>query len=146
MFAFHRLLPVMTLLIGTALSSASTAQGFAIVTATPPPPTDISEAKARRVFSGKSRTIDGMGKIKLVDLPVGSPLRIEFYQRFLNKTEAQMSRQWASLAFSGKAQPPFEMPNEDIEQLKEWLINNPNAIGYIPIDAAGGLNVLYEVR
>ena len=129
------------------LGSANAAEHiFAIVTAAPPPETPLSVAKAKLIYSGKVRSIPGIGKIELIDLPSGHTLRIAFYQQFLNKSEAQMSRIWASLAFSGRAHPPQEFESDNFQALRQWLTHNPTTIGYLPIEEVGGLNVLLEVH
>ncbi len=130
----------------TGLNCLAAEQAFAIVTASPSPPAELSLTKAKLVFSGKTRSVKGIGRIKLADFPVGSANRITFYMHFLNKNEAQMNRLWASLAFSGRAQPPVEMADDSIDTIKQWLMDNPDAIGYLPLDQAGGLNVLLEIR
>ncbi|WP_087023006.1 hypothetical protein [Thaumasiovibrio subtropicus] len=131
------------LLSGSAFSKEG---AFAIVTASPIPPAQLSLPKAKLLFSGKTRAVKGIGRVKLADFPTGNPIRVAFYDLFLNKNEAQMNRLWASLAFSGRAQPPIEMADDSIETLKQWLMDNPDAVGYLPLEHAGGLNVLLEIH
>ncbi len=137
---------ILLLIILTSFHSVAAEQAFAIVTASPSPPAELSLTKAKLVFSGKTRSVKGIGRVKLVDFPVGSSHRIAFYTQFLNKNEAQMNRLWASLAFSGRAQPPVEMADNNIDTIKQWLMDNPDAVGYLPLEQAGGLNVLLEIR
>nr|WP_159063867.1 hypothetical protein [Thaumasiovibrio occultus] len=128
------------------LPSYGMAQGYAIVTASPAPPAELTIAKAKLVFSGRTQNVTGIGRVELIDFPLGSEHRQHFYQLLLNKNEAQMNRVWASLAFSGRAQPPTELDDDNIDTLLNLLKDNPSSIGYLPIGQTGELYVLLEIR
>ncbi|WP_026957240.1 hypothetical protein [Aliagarivorans taiwanensis] len=127
------------------LSFSASAQ-YAIVSATPSPPAQLSLTKAKLVFLGKSSSVKGIGRVRLIDFPSGNADRTAFYKAFLNKNEAEMNRIWTSLAFSGRGTPPEESSSEDYSAIREWLQQNPEGLGYLPLEHVGDLNVLLEVH
>jgi hypothetical protein len=95
----------------------------------------LSKSKARMIYKGKTKKINGSLKIILVDLPETSIHREEFYSMLLGKSISQMNGYWASLSFSGKGKAPEELNSDDIKSIIEWLNNNPNGIAYAPVES-----------
>jgi hypothetical protein len=95
----------------------------------------LSKSKARMIYKGKTKKINGSLKIILVDLPENSIHREDFYSMLLGKSISQMNGYWASLSFSGKGKAPEELNSDDIKSIIEWLNNNPNGIAYAPIES-----------
>jgi hypothetical protein len=95
----------------------------------------LSKSKARMIYKGKTKKINGSLKIILVDLPENSIHREDFYSMLLGKSISQMNGYWASLSFSGKGKAPEELNIDDIKSIIEWLNNNPNGIAYAPIES-----------
>jgi hypothetical protein len=95
----------------------------------------LSKSKARMIYKGKTKKINGSLKIILVDLPETSIHREDFYSMLLGKSISQMNGYWASLSFSGKGKAPEELNSDDIKSIIEWLNNNPNGIAYAPIES-----------
>ncbi|GAL03346.1 hypothetical protein ACFFLZ_00935 [Photobacterium aphoticum] len=106
----------------------------------------LTKSKARMLYKGKTKKINGSIKIILVDLPETSIHREEFYNMLLGKSVTQMNGYWASLSFSGKGAPPEELSSDDIKEIIEWLNANPNGIAYAPINAVPeNANILITV-
>lgn len=95
----------------------------------------LTKSKARMLYKGKTKKLNGSIKIVLVDLPERSIHREEFYNMLLGKSVTQMNGYWASLSFSGKGTPPEELNSDDIKGIIEWLNANPNGIAYAPVTA-----------
>ncbi|MGF1734035.1 hypothetical protein [Photobacterium satsumensis] len=95
----------------------------------------LTKSKARMLYKGKTKKLNGSIKIVLVDLPEKSIHREEFYNMLLGKSITQMNGYWASLSFSGKGTPPEELNSDDIKGIIEWLNANPNGIAYAPVSA-----------
>jgi len=93
---------------------------------------ELSQSKARKLYRGKTKRLDGK-RVELADWPERSVERVEFYHALLGKNAAQMNAHWASLSFSGKARPPKEIANADIESLLAWMSEKPYRIGYAPL-------------
>lgn len=106
---------------------------------------EMSEFKARKLYRGKTKSIDGK-RFELADWPANSQERDEFYRYLLGKSSAQMNAHWAALSFSGKARPPKEISNSEIQSLIEWMQEKPNRIGYAPVEALPtNANILFVV-
>ena len=98
------------------------------------------------LFRGKLKRLQGQ-KIELSDWPQDNKLRDEFYQKLLGKDLAQMNAYWASLSFSGKARPPKELDDDNLEALIKWMSDKKSRIGYAPINLIPeSANVLYVVK
>lgn len=96
---------------------------------------ELSRSKARMLYRGKTKSLQGK-RIELSDWPESSSERSEFYQYLLGKDVSQMNAYWASLSFSGKARPPKEIDDANVNALITWLSAKPNRIGYAPFKAS----------
>jgi ABC-type phosphate transport system substrate-binding protein len=81
------------------------------------------------IFLGQTaRFPDGVEAVPL-DLPLGSPLRDEFYLRVASKSPALLKAHWSKMVFTGRGQPPGEIP--DSVSVRRRVAENPELIGYI---------------
>lgn len=81
------------------------------------------------IFLGQTaRFPDGDEAVPL-DLPLGSPLRNEFYERVANKSPALLKAHWSKMVFTGHGQPPGEA--RDSAAVRRRVAENPELIGYI---------------
>lgn len=65
----------------------------------------------------------------LLDQPESAAIRAEFYTKATGRDLAQVKATWSRLTFSGKGQPPKELP--DAAGVKKAVAADPKAIGYI---------------
>jgi len=106
----------------------------------------LSKSKTRMLYKGRTKKLNGSIKIVLVDLPESSIHREYFYEMLLGKSISQMNGYWASLSFSGKGTPPEELNGDDINDIIEWLNNNPNGIAYAPVESVpDNANILITI-
>jgi ABC-type phosphate transport system substrate-binding protein len=81
------------------------------------------------IFLGQTaRFPDGLEAVPL-DLPLGSPLRDEFYLRVAGKSPALLKAHWSKMVFTGRGQPPGEAT--DSAAVRRRVAENPELIGYI---------------
>jgi ABC-type phosphate transport system substrate-binding protein len=81
------------------------------------------------IFLGQAaRFPDGVEAVPL-DLPLGSKLRDEFYERVANKTPSLLKAHWSKMVFTGRGQPPGEAM--DSGAVRRRVADNPELIGYI---------------
>lgn len=80
------------------------------------------------LFLGKSQ---GM---RLLDLPNSAPIKAAFYQKVSGHDLSQVKATWSRLIFTGKGQPPKELP--DAIAVKKAVAADPKTIGYIEKSAA----------
>jgi ABC-type phosphate transport system substrate-binding protein len=91
--------------------------------------TALSRNQVVDIFLGKaSRFPDGEQAIP-IDQPEGSAARDEFYAKFTGKSAAQIKAHWSKIIFTGRGQPPAEVPGS--AEVKKRIVENPKAIGYI---------------
>ena len=85
------------------------------------------------IFLGQSaRLPDGSVGIP-IDQPIGSNQRDSFYQRVTGKTPALLRAWWSKMVFTGRGQPPRELPNN--AAVRQAVASAPGAIGYIDREA-----------
>ena len=118
------------LLAGTGLANAE----LALIVHPSNALTSISATDVGRIYLGKARSFPSGGRVKPVDQATGSTQRAEFYQMYTGMTEAQAKSHWSKLMFSGKGQPPAEIPGGD-DAVKAAVAGDSAAIGYIDASA-----------
>jgi ABC-type phosphate transport system substrate-binding protein len=91
--------------------------------------TALSRNQVVDIFLGKtSRYPDGEQAVP-IDQVEGAAARDEFYATFTGKSAAQIKAHWSKIIFTGRGQPPRELPNSI--EVKKVVVQDPKAIGYI---------------
>ncbi len=117
-------------LVASILLSAAMPALAQVVIVSPKNTTAVNAALVSNIFLGKST------ELTAIDLPEGNAMRDAFYTKATGKEGAQLKAYWAKLVFTGKAQPLKELAND--AEVKKFVANNPNAIGYIDKAAVDG--------
>ncbi|WP_028103646.1 hypothetical protein [Pseudoduganella violaceinigra] len=116
------------LLLGLFAGTAAAAELVVVVSARSPITSLRAEQVADIFLSEATRFPDG-GEAVALDLPIGSPMRDEFYLKVTNRTPALMKAYWTKKVFTGRGQPPRELPNS--QAVRKLVADNPTLIGYI---------------
>ncbi|HAS6346694.1 TPA: hypothetical protein I7241_01820 [Vibrio vulnificus] len=104
----------------------------------------LSTSQVKMIYRGKMTQIEGT-PIELVDLPSDSENRHLFYQHLLNKNPSQMAAIWAKQTFSGRTKQPFQLSEQSIKEVMEWLAITPSGIAYFPAnEVPSDVHVLYQ--
>ena len=104
------------------------AEEVAVVSAKSPV-TALTRDQVADIFLGKaSRFPDGSQAVP-IDQAEGSAARDEFYVKFAGKSPAQVKAHWSKIIFTGRGQPPREVPSST--EAKKRVVENPHAISYI---------------
>jgi len=90
----------------------------------------LTKDQVAAVYLGRST------ELKPVDLPPGAPGREAFYKKATDRDEAQIKAAWSRIIFTGKGQPPKELP--DAAAVKKAVAADPKAVGYIDKSAVDG--------
>lgn len=91
--------------------------------------TSLTAAQLADIFLGKtSRFPDGTLAVP-IDQSEDSPARERFYASFTGKSPAQLKAHWSKIIFTGRGQPPKQVPGS--AEAKKAVAENPNAITYI---------------
>lgn len=110
-------------LLVAGLLGAGAALGAEIVVIVNPAATEPTREQVADVYLGKSRSFTPL------DQPEASPIRADFYQKATGRDLAQVKSAWTRLVFTGRGQPPKELP--DAAAVKRAVAADPKAIGYI---------------
>jgi hypothetical protein len=120
------------LLAGALLSLAAAATGAAdlvVIVSARSQVNALRPDQVAAIFLGQTaRFPEGQEAVPL-DLPLGSPLRNEFYLRVASKTPALLKAHWSKMVFTGRGQPPAELL--DSAAVRRRVAEDPELIGYI---------------
>lgn len=115
------------------LSSSNALAEIAVIVDSSISVDSINVEQLERLYLDKPASIQASTRLTPVDQKKGSALRKEFARKVLGKTEAELSRYWSRLMFSGKGQPPRGYDG-DAAVIRE-VTGNPGRIGYIDAEA-----------
>lgn len=123
---------VVLVLIGASTGRSADDASFKIIVNPKNPIGSISPEFLRNAFLKKEAVWRNGETIRPVDLPADSPVRDQFARAALKKTLSQLRVYWNQQIFSGKGVPPLEA--ESIVKAIAYVIANPGAVGYLPVD------------
>lgn len=89
----------------------------------------VDKALVAKAYSGETRTWGDGGAIALIDQGDDNPVRADFNQSFLGKSNGNVKAMWGQLIFTGKALPPKVIDGD--AEVKKAVAANRNAIGYV---------------
>lgn len=112
-----------TLLIQPAMAE------IAVVVSAKSPVGNLTQEQVSQIFLGKASSFPGGQTAMPIDQSEGQAARDEFYTKITGKSPAQLKAYWSKLIFTGKGQPPKEVPSA--AEVKKLVANNPNTIAYI---------------
>ncbi len=118
-------------LVGAALclcASVCDAQLVVIVSAKNPL-TTLSENDVADIYLGRTSELPGGAQVTPIDQADDAAARAEFYRLVTGKSTAQLRAYWSKLIFTGRGQPPREVP--DPATVKKLVANGANTIGYV---------------
>jgi ABC-type phosphate transport system substrate-binding protein len=108
----------------------------ALLTITPPSYAELviivnpqNEIKSMSASQAAQYYLGGSVQFTPLEQANGSPIRLEFYKKVLEKEPSQVQAIWARIVFTGKGKPPKEYKSSD--DIKKAIRENVNAIGYI---------------
>ncbi|MEF7614809.1 hypothetical protein V4F39_12875 [Aquincola sp. MAHUQ-54] len=90
----------------------------------------LSKEQVADIFLGKNQSLTPL------DQADTAAIRAEFYKKATGRDLAQVKSTWSRLAFTGKGQPPKELP--DAAAVKKAVAADPKAVGYIEKSAVDG--------
>ena len=112
------------------LGTTATVQGGRAVIAHPSNSlAGISQEQLARIYLGKTREFSDGKPVTPVDQRQGSAIRNKFYKTVTDKDEIAVKTHWSKLLFTGKAQPPQDLGDDD--SVKAWVAKNPEGLGYV---------------
>jgi ABC-type phosphate transport system substrate-binding protein len=121
-----RLLAPLALYLSCAAAGASE---LVVIVSTRAPVAALHGDQVAAIFLGQSPRFPGGAQAVALDQSLGSSVRDAFYARVAAKTPALMKAHWSKMVFTGRGQPPREVP--DSATVKKLVADNPALIGYI---------------
>lgn len=134
--ALSRLLPafaaVLILVPGSgarAAQSSTAADTVVVVVSVDNPVTEISRLHLADLYLGRTSRFPNGEPAEPIDQHTSSPVRAEFYQRYIGRSPAEIKAHWSRLIFTGRGRPPRDVATGvDVRRL---VADNPRAIGYL---------------
>jgi ABC-type phosphate transport system substrate-binding protein len=127
-FSISRLFSAGALAIMAGLAAPVRAELLVIVSAKSPV-TTLRADQVADIFLGQIGNFPDGGEAIALDLSIGSPLRDNFYAKVTSKSPALVKAYWTKMIFTGRGQPPKELPSS--AAVRKQVADNPNLIGYI---------------
>lgn len=124
----HRHLFALALAAGVL--AAPLAQAADLVVIANPTVGPLTKDQVADLFLGKSQAFTP------IDQAEASPLYAEFYKKATGRDAAQVKSTWSRIVFSGKGQPPKQLP--DSAAVKKAVAADPKGVGYIEKSAVDG--------
>ena len=121
----RRLLPLAALLLAGAARPAE----LVVIVSARNPLSALRPEQVVDIFLAQTGRFPGGDEVVALDLPLGSPLRDEFYSKVAAKSPALMKAYWTKMVFTGRGQPPRELTNS--AAVRKMVADNPSMIGYI---------------
>jgi len=100
------------------------------------PISKLTPDQVSQIFLGQAKTFYSGGMAVPVDQTEGAAARHEFYQKVAGKSPAQLKAYWSKLTFSGNAQPPLVLADD--QAVVKKVAENPKYIGYVDKAAVDG--------
>lgn len=129
-------------MLALALSTDALMADVVVVVSSNSPVIELSKKQVADIFLGRDRRFPDGREAVPIDHEDGTAVRDEFYIRFTGKSFAQIKAHWSKIIFTGRGHPPKEALSSS--EVKQWIAENPNAIGYIePSEVDGRVRVLF---
>jgi ABC-type phosphate transport system substrate-binding protein len=132
---------VLALALGLGHAAATGSEQFKIVVHPDNPVTALDAQFVRDAYLRKASAWNTGAVVRPIDLSAAFAVRNRFVQDVLRKSPSQLKNYWNQQIFSGKGVPPPEVGST--ASVVRYVLANPGAIGYLPLDAdAGGAKVI----
>lgn len=90
----------------------------------------LTKDQVSEIFLGKNLALTAVDQLE------SSPIYADFYKKATGRDLAQVKSIWSRLTFTGKGQPPKQLP--DSAAVKKAVAADPKAVGYIEKAAVDG--------
>lgn len=130
--------------LGFAVAAANSAADYKVIVHPDNPVTELDRQFLRDAYLRKASGWRNGQTIRPIDLTTAFAVRGRFSQEVLRKTPAQLKSYWNQQIFSGKGVPPPE--TDSTAAVVSYVVANPGAVGYLPIEASSGGAKVVEVK
>lgn len=137
-------LALAAVVLGLAGPSTAAGERFQVIVHPDNHVDTLSRDFLRNAYLKKATEWGQGGTIRPIDLPSKVNVREQFVHDVLKKTPAQLKTYWNQQIFSGKGVPPPEA--RSAAEVVSYVLANPGAVGYLPIDADPGKAKVIRMR
>ncbi len=127
-----RILTLGSLFLALMLASSVPTQAQISIVVSKSSHQTAGSADLRQMFTGERLTWSSGEKVTVVDQPEAA-IGKAFYDRFIGKSLNQVRTEWMKLVLSGQTAPPKKCSDDNA--VKEFVRENPNAVGFISLSA-----------
>ena len=120
---------ILAIAASLALSASAAATELVVVVSSRSTVNALRQEQVADIFLGQIGRFPDGSAAHALDQPLGSPLRNRFYARVTSKSPALLKAHWSRMIFTGRGQPPKELPNS--AAVRKMVAENLGAIGYI---------------
>ena len=129
-FRRSRLLAAILLACCAAMAQAD---DLVVIVSARSPVAALRPDQVAAIFLGQAPRFPDGAVATALDQPIGSPERDGFYLRVAGKTPALLKAHWSKMVFTGRGQPPRELPGS--AAVRKAVAEDPGLIGYIEREA-----------
>ena len=123
------MLKTLCLLFGVLLTVAVHAGELVVIVSARSAVTALRTEQVAELFLAETARFPDGSEATAVDLMLGDPQRDDFYLKVARRTPALMKAYWTKRIFTGRGQPPRELPHS--LAVRKLVAENPGMIGYI---------------
>jgi ABC-type phosphate transport system substrate-binding protein len=113
----------------STLAASAWAGDFVVIVAAGNPVTALRQEQVAAIFLGQTGYFPDGREAVALDQSLGSSIRDEFYSKVAAKSPALVRAHWSKIIFTGRGQPPREVPNSIA--MRKLVAENRGLIGYI---------------
>jgi hypothetical protein len=138
---------VLVVVAGICMTGTTAARDgvmFKVIVNPKNPAARIDRGFLRSAWLKKEATWGDGATIRPIDLSANFAVRDRFTRDVIKKTSAQLKSYWSQQVFSGRGVPPKEVPS--IADVIAYVLANPGAVGYVPVDVDTSGAKVIEVR
>lgn len=113
----------------TAAAALPAHAELVVIVSAKSPVNSLRSEQVADIFLGQIGNFPDGAEAIALDQSIGSPLRDTFYAKVASKSPALVKAYWTKMIFTGRGQPPKELPSS--AAVRKQVADNPNLIGYI---------------
>ena len=137
-------LVVLAMALGALAAGPDESVGFKVIVHPSNPVRSIERDRLARIFLKRSKRWPGASVVLPVDQAIRSPARKAFSKHVIGRTPTAVRAFWQQAIFSGQGIPPAELAGDD--EIVDYVLEHPGAIGYVAPDASVRGAIVLEVR